>query len=453
MNAEYLTRLLAELAERHQIPGAQLALYRDGETLLAETGYERHGTAAAVAHNSCFPYGSVTKSFTATVVLELVSAGDIELDRPIGEYIPELAFAPNGIDRLVTPRHLLSHTSGLPCDIDSADLATASLRRHALAARTVELVHPPGTAFSYSNLGFVLTGLLIEDVTGMTWWDAVESLVLGPLDIEPAFCVDPRIPPRRRPIVTGHSVRTRLRRTIPVEPTFAVSDAPAGALAGSAADLVAFGRMHLGAGATTEPLAQPELELMRAGAGAVTPFGLAAGWGLGLARFRAADADWFGHDGTTDGTTCNLRFEPVRGIALAVTTNAVVGLRLWEDLLSALRDEGLDVGNYPAPKIAASPVDEVPECAGDYRNGDVTYSLVRNEDGRLQLDLDDGMRRELTFYDGLRFCAELPSGDEPPVAGRLVRDVGTGEITLMEIGGRVARRCGSLSGVQRKAGV
>jgi CubicO group peptidase (beta-lactamase class C family) len=416
VNAEYLGRLLTGLAERHQVPGAQLALHRDGETVLAETGVERHGGAAPVSARSAFPYGSVTKAFTATVVLQLVAAGDVALDDPIGTYLPGLAGARNGIDRLVTPRHLLSHTSGLPCDADESG-----------AVRTMALMHPPGTAFSYSNAGFVLAGTLVEEVTGMSWYDAVETFVLRPLYIEPAFCTGPS----GRPVVSGHSVRVR---TVPVEPLFPAADAPAGALAGSAADLVAFGRAHL----DRRLPHGGQLAAMRTGGGDVTPFGLADGWGLGLARCRTGHTDWFGHDGTTDGATAHLRFEPDSGVVLAVTTNASCGLALWDDVLAALRDAGLAVGTYPAPRIAAREVAEIPGCLGDYVNGDVRYSLVRTADGAVRVDLDDGLLRDLTFYEGLRFCAEFP--DEPPVAGRFVLDPATGEIGSVEVGGRVARR-------------
>jgi CubicO group peptidase (beta-lactamase class C family) len=437
MNAQSLAGVLARLAQGHNIPGAQLAFHRDGETTLVETGSERHGDDAPVSHQSGFPYGSVTKSFTATVVLQLVAGGDLGLDEPIGAVIGDLAGAPNGIDRLVTPRQLLSHTSGLPCDFHAEIPAVPPFRRYALSARALELVHRPGTAFSYSNAGFVLCGLLIEDVTGMTWWDAVETLLLRPLNIEPAFHMDAPRPPGDRPVVSGHSVNTRLGRTVPIRSTFSMVDAPAGGLAGSAADLVALGRLHLGARDLAGLLPRQEIELMRGGAAEVRPFGLASGWGLGLARFRGRDADWFGHDGTTDGTTCHLRFQPDSGVALAMTTNAVHGLRLWEDVLAALRENGLDVGNYPAPRIPDAPVVEAPACAGDYHNGDVCFSVVLEDTP--YLDLDDGLHRELTFYEGLRFCAEDSTTGEPPVAGRFVMGE-TGEIALMEIGGRVARR-------------
>lgn len=436
---------LARLAERHRIPGAQLVLYRDGETVLVQTGRERYGDGPPVTARSAFPYGSVTKAFTATVVLQLVSSGDLDLDKPIGSYLSELALSRNGIEHTVTVRQLLSHSSGLPCDFDENGPPAPSFRRYALSAGTLEPVYQPGTAFSYSNAGYVLLGLLIDEISWMSWWDAIESLLLDPLDIEPAFCADPRIPARNRTIVSGHSVTDR--RTISIQPAIPVFDAPAGGLAGSAADLVAFARMHLGDAPAL--LAGPDRELMRTGAGELTPFGLASGWGLGIARFRSAQADWFGHDGTTDGTTCHLRFEPVSRVALALTTNGVNGLRLWEDVLAALRAEGLDVGNYPAARLPGGPVPAVPECVGVYRNGDVEYVVTQAQDGAWSVDLDDGIARNLTFYQGLRFCAEAPGTGEPTVAGRFLREPGTGEIGLMEIGGRAARR----SRVERMAGV
>ena len=443
MDAEYLSGVLAGARRRHQVPGAQLALHRDGVTVCVESGHQRHGDAAPVTRESSFPYGSVTKAFTATVVMQLAGDGDIELDEPLGACLPDLAGAPNGIDRLVTPRHLLSHTSGLPGDFDAdgpADGAAGSFRRHALAARDLELVQPPGSGFSYSNVGFVLAGLLIEDVTGMTWWDAVESVLLRPLDIEPAFCVDPRIPPGRRATVTAHSVSAALNRTVPVEPLFPTFDGPAGGLAGSAADLVAFGRMHLGL-APAVGLPGPELlEEMRAPVDGATPLGLADGWGLGLARFRAGDVDWFGHDGTFEGTTCHLRFEPRSGVALAVTTNATSGLLLWDHVLTGLRHAGLDVGGFPVPP-AATPAADTPDCFGDYRNGDAYYRVARDADGALYMEMDDGLPWRLTCHEDLLFQVQSPVGDEPPVAGRFVPDRTTGEIALMEIGGRVAKRC------------
>jgi len=439
VDTEFLARLLAELARKYHVPGAQLVLYRDGQALSAETGYERHGTGSRVSRESSFPLGSVTKSFTATVVMQLVSDGDVDLDEPIGTYLQELETAQNRVGQIVTARHLLSHTGGLPSDFDPVGVSAPTLRRYALGCGDLRLICRPGLAFSYSNVGFVLAGRLIEAVTGMSWWEAAESMLLGPLGIEPAFCAEPRIPARRWPSVSGHSVNLARDKVISVDVASPVFLAPVGGLACSASDLVKFGRMHIGPAAG--PLDADHLGLMRQGAAGAVPFGLADEWGLGLARFRTELADWFGHDGTHRGTTCHLRFDPARGTVLAVTTNAsAAGLRLWEGVLRGLRDTGLDVGSYRMPQAAANRTSDKPDCVGRYVNGDIRYSVSRDDDGALRIDLGNGIPAQMTFYDGLVFSARDEAGDELPIIGRFVCDPDDNEIALMDIGGRVARR-------------
>jgi CubicO group peptidase (beta-lactamase class C family) len=439
VDAEFLAKLLAGLARKHYVPGAQLVLYRDGQTMAAETGYAHYETRSPVSRESSFPLGSVTKSFTATVVMQLVSDDDVDLDEPIGTYLPELGTARGRIGRLVSARHLLSHTAGLPSDVEPASVSAPTLRRYALGCGDLELIYRPGLAFSYSNAGFVLAGRLIEAVTGMSWWEAVESMLLGPLGIEPAFCADPRIPARQRPSVSGHSVNPARDKVIPVDVASPVFLAPVGGLACSASDLVTFGRMHIGA--ASGPLEADHLALMRQGVAGAAPFGLADGWGLGVARYRTERADWFGHDGTHRGTTCHLRFDPVRGTVLAVTTNAsAAGLKLWEGVLRGLRDTGLDVGSYRTPQAAGNRRSDGPDCAGHYMNGGICYSVSRDDDGALRIDLGNGIPAEMTFYDGLVFSAKDEAGDDLPIIGRFVCDPDDNEIALMEIGGRVARR-------------
>lgn len=440
LDSEYLGWLLAELAEKHHVPGAQIAVQTEGMVLTAENGCARHGTGSPVLRSSTFPLGSVTKSFTATVAMQLVAAGDLDLDEPIGTYLPEMSRG--GLARQVTARHLLSHTSGLPSDFEPDEPATRSLARFARDCVELAPVCPPGTTFSYSNVGYVLIGHLIEVLTGTSWWEAMESLLLGPLGIEPAFCVDPRQWPRQGPTAVGHSVNLARGRVVPVKPMCQLCDAPAAGLAGSASDLLALGRMHIEKWPGFDDLfAGLDLEEMRRDAGGGEPFGLAAGWGLGVAIFRCGSTTWFGHDGTTDGgTTCHLRFDPASGVAIAVTTNAISGFRLWEGLLRNLGDAGLAIGSYTRPAITPERTTDVPDCVGDYVNGDVRYRVSRTPDSRLRLDLGDGERTELTFRGGLVFSAEEPSGDELPIVGRFVRDQRHGEIELMEISGRVARR-------------
>lgn len=117
--------------------------------------------------------GSNTKTFTATVVLQLVGEGKIGLDDPIEGYLPGLVRG-DGIDgRNITVRQLLQHTSGLPDYDEEFGTNYLALQHNYLDPRGIldkalsnPALFPPGTAWSYSNTNYVLAGLLIEKVTG-----------------------------------------------------------------------------------------------------------------------------------------------------------------------------------------------------------------------------------------------------------------------------------------------
>nr|QEO73797.1 beta-lactamase [uncultured bacterium] len=265
-------------------------------------------------------------------------------------------------------------------------------------------------------------------------------MLLRPLDIEPAFGADPRVRPAKRPTATGHTLHAVRQRAIPIDSLEQVCEAPAGGLAGSAADLLKFGLAHIGAvPELTGVLDTAGMCMMRQQVAGAYPYGLAAGWGLGLSRFQGRREMWFGHDGTGDGTTCHLRFEPERRVVLAVTTNATTGLRLWDGVLRNFREAGLDIGSYSAPVISvAGSAAEASGCAGDYYNGDIRYAVRCGDDGGLQLE--DDVPMNLRIGNDLVFTATNPAADEPPSVGRFMRDPGTGRIDVMEINGRAARR-------------
>ncbi len=410
------------LAREYAVPGAQLVIAHGDDEWGHEFGHTECGTGVPMSRDAKVPIGSITKAFTAALALVLVSDGDLELDEPIAEHLP----GPH--DDGVTLRHLLSHTAGLPSAAD-ANTTLTSVRRRALDSRRrlVPLARP-GLGFSYSNLGYVVVGHLIEVVTGMTWWEAMSTILLTPLGIEPAFVV----PAPTTPVVTGHSVNQR--RVRPVEQSLPAADAPAGALAASASDLVAFGRMLLTG--DTDLIDPALLTEMRQPAPGAEPYGLADGWGLGLALFRTADGVWLGHDGTADGTACHLRLRPDDGTVVALTTNANTGFAMWDALSAKLFASGLAAGGRGIG--ATRRVPPPPDCTGSYRNGDTEYSVVGHGAG-LRLEVDGDPFAELACYDGLRFEVH-DADDDHPQAGRFLRDPRNGRIDMLQLSGRLARR-------------
>ncbi len=433
----WLAATLSALADTHQVPGAQVAVHRGGVTVSAEVGELEHGAGIPVTRETAFPTGSISKAWTATLAMILVADGDLELDATLNEHLPEL----DDLGGQLTLGQLLSHTSGFASSPDAPELATLSLGRYVREhCRRQDLIFPPGTGFSYSSRNYVLVGHLIEAITGMNWWEATESILLRPLGIDPAAIVGPARALSGRPIASGHSVNTTLVRTRPVQQSLAPAEAPAGALAMSAVDLVALGLMHVGPG-VPQLLPATYAERMRRAVPGANPFGLADGWGAGLAVFRDGTIDWVGHDGNANGTSCYLRIDPAGGWVVALTTNANTGSYLWEELGAELRQANLPLGAHRRDISPRAPLAAPAECVGSYSNGPTEYLVAAGDEGVPYLASGGELIGRLAFYDDLDFVLEDPTSGRGLHVGRFLRDPITRQVEQLLIGGRISQRC------------
>ncbi|MEU4626552.1 serine hydrolase domain-containing protein [Actinoplanes sp. NPDC023801] len=430
-----LAGVLEDCARRHRVPGAQLAVHQAGRTVAVEYGEAEHGSGRAVTADTAFPVGSITKAVTATVVLALAADGDLGLDDPVASHVPGLAAETSGI----TVRHLLSHTGGLPAGPASEEVTGLSPQRYVRhAARPETLVLRPGTGFSYSNLGYVLLGEVITTVTGMSWAEAVTTMLLRPLGIPADLVGVPGFAGSGRPFAAGHSRHPRTGRIRPVEQCLAAAEVAAGGLALSAVDLVKLGLLHIGGGDPAVLPAEYAAQMRRVVPGAV-PFGLAHGWGLGLAVFGTVPHEWFGHAGNADGTDCHLRISPAEGRVVALTTNVGAGSGMWPEVSAELRDRGVPLDDG-LPHGDAWPVTAA-DCVGVYRNGDLTYEITSGGPFGLCFSVDGEPAEPLllgadrTFY----LCDE--SSGRWTVGGRFVRDRRQGPVNAVQVGGRLGSRC------------
>jgi len=163
---------------------------RDGQRVWRTTsGVAERDTTRPVPAHGRFRVGSITKTFVATVVLQLVDEGRLRLDDSVEKVLPGVV--PNG-DR-ITVRHLLNHTSGLydykrtlPMPTDPAFLAdryrtwtATELIQRALAHPPGP--HPPGAVFDYSNTNYILLGQIVESVTGRSYGTEIKRRVIWPL--------------------------------------------------------------------------------------------------------------------------------------------------------------------------------------------------------------------------------------------------------------------------------
>jgi len=426
---------LPALAQKYMVPGIQLAIHHSGSTACWEIGELEIRTGCRVTEDAVFPVGSITKCVTASVVTILAADGDVDPDEPITGHVPEAG----ELGRRLTPRQLLSHTSGLADLPGMAETSSLSLRRYvAEHVRPGNFVRAPGTGFSYSTLGYALAGRLIETVTGMSWAEAVEAILLRPLGIDAAFTGTPRTWPGRRPCATGHSVNRGTGRIRPVCQSGGPAISPAGGLALSAGDLIKLGLMHTGPSASG-PLPAASARAMREPVAQADPFGLADGWGMGLAVYRWQAGHWVGHDGNADGTSCHLRISPADDWVIAITTNGSTGTALWQELQAELAQAGIPIGPPRAAAPCAPHAAPPPGCAGRYVNGEVEYEVTWNDSGFLCLSLDGEDAMPLTIGSDLTFSAADPASAYL-YSGRFVREPATGEIRGIQAGGRFAAR-------------
>ena len=173
----------------HDVAGLAVAVVGEGEVVSRGFGVRDVGTGASVTPETMFHLASVSKPFVATAIVSLATAREagepvLDLDAPIVALVPEFTLA-DGRAGEVTARGLLSHSSGLPDVSDygwhDPQLGDEALSEFARSLSNRRLQAEPGSAFSYSNAGFELLGLLLSRATGTTFENAVRQQVLTPL--------------------------------------------------------------------------------------------------------------------------------------------------------------------------------------------------------------------------------------------------------------------------------
>ena len=372
--------------------GAQLGILRtdpDGagrtSSSTAAAGCLNRRTGSRVTADSLFQVGSVTKVYTATVALQLVDEGLVDLDAPLVGVLPGLRLADPDTTSGLTLRHLLTHTSGL-----DGDLFTDTGRGDdCLAGFTDGLAeagqnHPLGATWSYCNAGFSLAGRVIEVLTGQTWDTAMRERLFDPLGLEHTVTLPEEA--LLHDTAVGHQAPAGQR----LEPTpvwgLPRSTGPAGTVSAAVADVLAFARMHLHGGrapdggavlsaATCADMADRHADLP-------DTHTLGDSWGLGWIRYDWDGHRLLGHDGSTLGQGAVLRLLPEAGLAVALLTNGGDVRSLAQDLLT--RVFGTLAGVTPPAPLAppAEPVGtDLGPYAGVYERASVRMDLTGGPDG------------------------------------------------------------------------
>ena len=300
--------VLAVRMGAEHVPGAAFVLVQDGKPVLAKGyGVVDLDTRRAVSPDSTiWRIGSITKVFTALAVLQLVDRGHIRLDRDVNIYLRRLQVPPT-FHEPVTAAHLLTHTAGfdetpgarLAPSRDAVRPLDAFLREHLVRVR------PPGRVTSYSSYGMALAGLLVEDVSGLTYEEYLQRNVFVPLQMSRTYVTPPAH--LQSSLVTGYEYAGGAHTRAPYE---WYHTTPAGAINATAMDMARFLTALLDRPAPASPRLLSADALDRMQRRQVTMHPHIAGWGYGLQENRANGQRIFEHGGDIAGFSALLVLLP-----------------------------------------------------------------------------------------------------------------------------------------------
>ncbi|WP_265939566.1 serine hydrolase domain-containing protein [Bacillus thuringiensis] len=174
-------------------PGILAKTSEGGKTWSYAAGVANLSTKKAMKTDFRFRIGSVTKTFTATVVLQLAGENRLNLDDSIEKWLPGVIQGNGYDDKQITIRQLLNHTSGIANYTRSKDFNMMDTKKSYTAEGLVKMgisMPPdfaPGKSWSYSNTGYVLLGILIEKVTGNSYAEEIENRIIEPLELANTF--------------------------------------------------------------------------------------------------------------------------------------------------------------------------------------------------------------------------------------------------------------------------
>ena len=177
---EAIDEFVTKYIEHNGLPGASIVIVKDGKVIY-EKGYGHDSEGKTLTEKSLMRIGSVSKSFTAFSVLQLVDEGKIKLDDPVVKYLPELTMDDTRLQK-VTIRHLLSHTSGIPSPtiVPPANTIKAGVSR----LHYWKLQWQPGDKYFYSNANYWILARLVEVISGMEFPEYLKKNIFSPLGMD-----------------------------------------------------------------------------------------------------------------------------------------------------------------------------------------------------------------------------------------------------------------------------
>src|SRR5829696_10092664 len=297
-------KIVSEM-KRLRVPGVAIGMYHKGKEFEAGFGVTSLEHPLPVTADTLFQTGSISKTFTGTLLMMLVEQGKVDLDAPVQKYIRYFKVKDKQVSKKVTVRHLLTHMGGWVGDYfndfgngdDALDKMVKDIAR-------MPQVQPLGTIWSYNNTGFNVASRIIEIVTKKPYEQAVQEMLLDPLGLDMSFFYPSDLLFTHR-FVVGHQ---KVKNKVQVARPWAIGRAGngVGGVVSTVRDLLKYARFHMSNG-RKNILTGKSLRAMRVPQADAGPRGL-----MGITWFirKAGDLTVYGHGGATNGQQAYFFFIP-----------------------------------------------------------------------------------------------------------------------------------------------
>lgn len=365
-------QILDKAAYTYRIPGSIIAIRDDqGNTWSTTNGYADLTTRAPITTNMHFRIGSNTKTFVGTLILQLADAGKVNLDASVNTYLAaEMSAYMAAYDgNRITVRHLLNHTSGMfnfTADGAWGNAFISEPYKQYFPQELLILANNHATAtnapqfgnFSYSNTNYILLGLIIKKVSGMTYEEAVANGITIPQGL--ASTVVPRLGDTSvpAPLARGYweDGETGTLHDVTIRDSSTVW--ASGNMISTIADLAKWGEL-LGKGALLSTGMQTQrMQLV--------PMSDHLSYGLGIVK--DVPANLVGHQGGMIGYTSQVYYVPDKGYTLAFFYNRTLALHDYSDVMTYQAVNAL----WPTRTVTSSAqraAQQRPSIATDWKPG------------------------------------------------------------------------------------
>ncbi|HEY5731595.1 MAG TPA: serine hydrolase domain-containing protein [Anaerolineales bacterium] len=325
---ELCERILTEM-QILKVPGVSVGVWHKGRELVSGFGMTDIKNPLPVTPDTLFQTGSISKTFTGTMLMQLAEQGKVDLDAPVRKYIRDFKLRDKKVEKKVTIRDLLTHMGGWVGDyFNDFGNGDDALDKMVKDIAKLPQIHPHRTIWSYNNTGFAIAARVIEVITKKTYEQATQEMLFDPLELDMTFFY-PNDDLLMQRVVVGHQ---KVKGKVEVARPWAIGRAGngVGGVVSTIRDLLKYARFHMSAG-KKGVLSGKSLRAMRkiqVNAGGRGDMGIA--WFIRKIR----NITLYYHGGATNGQQAYLFLIPEWDFALAILTNSSDGNMITSNIVS-----------------------------------------------------------------------------------------------------------------------